>query len=111
MEKFEVGKKYFIDNEDCKIIFKIVEKRENQSFYGNILLNDIKLELVNIKTKYVGDMPLGLFEFLKKWFDYGAYNHLDFFNSKDGYEVINVNDDHNHNYIGYWTLWACDEVK
>ena len=111
MEKFEVGKKYFIDNANCKIIFKVVEKRADQVLYGSLLVNDIKLELVNIETKYVGDMPWCLFSFLKNWFDFGAYNHLDFFMSKDDCEVININNDHDHDHIGYWTLWACDEVK
>lgn len=110
MERFEVGKKYFIDNADCKITFKVVDKRINYVFYGGLLVNDIKLELVNIETKYVGDMPCDVFNFLKRWFDYGNWNHLDFL-SLDDCEVINVYNDHDHEHVGYWTLWACDEIK
>lgn len=111
MEKFEVGKKYFIENADCKITFKVIEKRVNEPFYGSILLNDIKLELVNIEMKVTDYITWAVNDFFKHWFDYGAYNHLDFFMTPDNCEVINVNNDHDHEHVGYWTLWACDEVK
>lgn len=108
MKKFEIGKKYFIDNEYCKLTFKVVDKREDYLFCG-VPLNDIKLELVNIETKYTGDMPLVLFDFLKHWFDFGNYNHLHVY--KDAYSRESVIFDGDDKYFGYWELRAGNKAK
>ena len=103
MEKFEIGKKYFIDNGDCKLIFKVADRRLSCISYG------VLLELVKIETKYIGAMPVDLFQFLKRWFDFGNYNYLNTYKSADGCELINFDND--NKYISRWNLWACDEIE
>ena len=103
MAKFEIGKNYFIDNRDCKIIFKVSDRR------ASCLSCGVLLELVKLETKYIGTMPVDLFQFLKRWFDFGNYNYLNTYKSAEGCELINFDND--NKYISRWNLWACDEAE
>ena len=75
MTQFKENKIYTVESNTWKIKFKITEIKRDYA-YTNTYIRDIaKVELVDIKTKYKGDMPKNLQIFLKRWFDYGYCNH------------------------------------
>lgn len=75
MTKFKLNKIYTIKSNTWTLKFKITEIKRDCVITSSIIKDLVKVDLVDIKTNYKGDMPKNLQIFLKRWFDYGYCNH------------------------------------